>query len=82
MNIDYLNKVQVKKQDKNKINIGWIESVTDTYVVFSEILKGRMSFKQYLKTLRLKKEFACLDYNDLLPAIYYIVLLPYLFFTR
>lgn len=82
MIIDYYNNNQIKKQENMKIGIGWIESITDSYVVLKEILRGKMSIKQYLQTLKVKKEYACLDRRDLLPAICYILFLPYLFFSR
>lgn len=82
MMIDSFNGHPIQRQENNKQGIGWIESVTDTYVVLNEILKGNMNFSQYLQTLRIKKEFACFDRYDPLPAFTYVLLLPYLFFAR
>jgi predicted ATP-grasp superfamily ATP-dependent carboligase len=65
-----------------KVGIGWIESVTDTYVVLGELLRGRMNLNEYLRTLVLEKEFACADRDDWLPALCYILFSPYLFFAR
>lgn len=82
MMIDSFNGHPIQRQENNKQGIGWIESITDTYVVLNEILRGNMNFRQYVQTLRIKKEFACFDRHDPLPALSYVLLLPYLFFAR
>ena len=67
----------------NKIeNLGWIEQLTDCYVMLSEVLKGKMKIKEYFKTLKIQKEYAAFNWKDPLPAIMYILLAPYFFFTR
>ena len=63
-------------------NIGWIEHLTDSYVVINEILKGKLTFKEYLKTMKCCKEYACWSWHDPLPGIIYFLLLPYLYFKR
>lgn len=82
MMTDYLNGHGSKIQANNESNVGWIETITDTYVVLGEILRGRMSLNHYVDSLQVKKEFACFDLGDPLPTIGYVVLLPYLFFSR
>lgn len=39
--IDYLDGKQVEVNIVRKGNLGWIERVTDFYVVFTEVLKGK-----------------------------------------
>jgi len=80
--IDYIENKQLTIHINNKENIAWIERLTDTYVSISEIAKGHLSLKEYLATLRLKKESACLSIDDPLPALMYILLAPYLFYKR
>ena len=63
-------------------NVGWVERLTDSYVVFVEILKGKLTFKDYLKTMKCSKEYACWSWHDPLPGIMYLLLLPYLYFKR
>ena len=82
MMIDYLNGNEPDPMQNGVPNIGWIESVTDTYVVLGEILKGRMSVPRYIRSVRIEKEHACVAKDDLLPALCYIMFLPYLFFAR
>jgi len=82
MMLEYFDGKRLKKHSNEKFDVGWIESVTDTYIVLGELLRGHMRIGEYIRTLRLKKEFACFDRNDLLPALSYILFLPYLFFSR
>ena len=82
MLINYFEGKENKIINNNLENIGWVERLTDTYVVLTEILKGQMSLKEYFKTMRYKKEYACWSWKDPLPAIMYLLLLPYLYFKR
>ena len=82
MLIKNLDGKTIEKQKNTKENIGWIEQLTDTFIMISEVLKGKMSFKEYLKTLKMPKEYAVWNKKDPLPAIMYIILSPYLYFTR
>jgi predicted ATP-grasp superfamily ATP-dependent carboligase len=82
MAIDYQDGNRLDIQDDGMPGICWLESLTDTYVVLGEIIRGRMSFMQYLNSVRGDKELACLARDDLLPALCYVLFLPYLFFVR
>jgi len=82
MLISYFNGIEIMKRENNKQDRGWIESITDTYVAVGEIIKGRMTLGEYLSTLSVEKEHACFDRRDPMPALGYMLLLPYLFFTR
>jgi predicted ATP-grasp superfamily ATP-dependent carboligase len=78
----YLDGSEFKSQGGGDAKVGWIETITDTYVVLGEILRGRMNFSQYFRSLKMVKEFACFDWRDPLPALGYVALLPYLMFSR
>jgi predicted ATP-grasp superfamily ATP-dependent carboligase len=82
MMVDSYSGNRIRQQENNKEGVGWIESITDTYVVVTELFKGNMTFNQYLQTIRREKEFACFDWHDPLPAFSYMLMLPYLFLTR
>jgi D-aspartate ligase len=82
MLIDDYNGKEITVQKNTTENIGWIEQLTDTFIMFSEVMKGRMKIKDYLKSLKVNKEYATWDSKDPWPAIMYILLSPYLFFTR
>ncbi len=82
MTLDHLKGKPLEKKISEVENIGWIERLTDFYVVLKEILNGRMGIKEYLKTINLDKEYACWSWKDPLPAIMYILLSPYLLLKR
>ncbi len=82
MLIDDFNGLEVTVQKNTTENIGWIEQLTDTFIMFSEVMKGRMKMKDYFKSLKINKEYATWDRKDPWPAIMYILLSPYLYFTR
>jgi len=82
MLIDDFDGKEIKEFENTVENIGWIEQLTDTFIMISEVLKGRMKFKDYRKTLRMDKEYATWDKKDPWPAIMYIILSPYFYFTR
>jgi predicted ATP-grasp superfamily ATP-dependent carboligase len=72
----------IEKHRNTKEKLAWVEQLTDFFIVFTEILKGKMSFRDYYKTWKLKKEYATFDWRDPLPAIMYILLSPILYFKR
>jgi predicted ATP-grasp superfamily ATP-dependent carboligase len=80
--IDYVDGKKAIVHGNGRSNVGWMETITDTYVVLGEILGGRMRLDHYLRSLKVNKEFACFDFHDPLPTISYIAFLPYLFFAR
>jgi len=82
MLIDDYNGKEIKVQKNTIENIGWIEQLTDTFIMFSEVVKGRMSVKNYFRSLKINKEYATWDKKDPWPAIMYIILSPYLYFIR
>ncbi len=82
MLIDDINGKEIIPQHNTVENIGWIEQFTDTFILISEMLKGRMKYKDYRKTMRFPKEYAVWDKKDILPSIMYILMSPYLYLTR
>ncbi|MCK4306797.1 ATP-grasp domain-containing protein [candidate division WOR-3 bacterium] len=63
-------------------DVKWIRILTDTGLVAYEILKGRMKVCEYIASLKGKKEYAVWSYQDPLPFLFEIFLLPWLFKTR
>jgi predicted ATP-grasp superfamily ATP-dependent carboligase len=80
--IDYLEGKKLTLHVNDKENIAWIEHLTDTFIVMSEMTKGHLSLKEYLATLKLNKESACLSKDDPMPALMYLLLAPYLLYKR
>lgn len=63
-------------------NIKWIRLITDIPTVFLEIAKGNMKMKDYITSLRDKIEFSTFSFDDLLPFLAEILMIPYLFGKR
>jgi len=72
----------IEKKRNTIKNLGWIEQLTDAFVMFTEVMKGRMKLKDYIKSIKIRKEYATFDWKDPIPALMYIILSPYLYFTR
>ena len=62
--------------------VKWIRLITDIPTVMAEMLKGRMSLKEYMSSLRGKKEFAVFSMDDPLPFFAEILMIPYLWLKR
>jgi D-aspartate ligase len=82
MLIDQLNNNIGGKKINNKDEIAWIDDVTDLFISLSEIIKGKLKFKDYVNTIKLNKEHACWDIKDPIPFLMYILLIPYFLFKR
>lgn len=82
MLIDYLNGEALQEQHNQLEGIAWTERLTDTYVVITEAMKGRLNYANYLKTLMNKKEYACFSWKDPMPGLMYIAMSPYLLLSR
>ncbi len=82
MMVDFLNGQEVDTYFNNKKGIGWIERLTDIYISLKEIVKGKITPIEYLKSIMIKKESAVWSFKDPLPALMYLILSPYLFIKR
>lgn len=60
----------------------WIRLITDIPTVAGEIMKGRMSVKDYVSSLRGKMEFAVFSLRDPAPFFAEILMIPYLWLKR
>jgi predicted ATP-grasp superfamily ATP-dependent carboligase len=63
-------------------NIKWIRLTTDIPTVIGEILKGNLRIKDYLDSLKGKKQDAVLSLEDPLPFVMEILMIPYLWKRR
>ena len=63
-------------------NIAWVERLTDSYIVFKEIFRRKLKFRDYLNSMKMVKESAVWSYRDPLPALMYVFLSPYLLIKR
>jgi len=60
----------------------WVRMATDVPTVFKEIRRGRLSFREYISSLRGKKEYAIFSWRDPLPFFVEFVIAPYLLKKR
>ena len=63
-------------------DVKWVEIISDLYVAFGEIVKGNLSVRDYVDSLKGDLEFAIASQDDPLPFIGYVFLLPYFLFSR
>jgi len=82
MMIKYFQGENITEKHNIIDKVGWIERITDSYVALKEILEGRLTLSEYFKSLKIEKESAVLSKDDPLPALMYVILLPYLFYKR
>jgi predicted ATP-grasp superfamily ATP-dependent carboligase len=67
---------------KGRLDVKWVELISDLYIGFGEIIKGNMSPVDYVKSLRGDLEFAIASRDDPMPFIGYLLLIPYFLFAR
>ena len=72
-------KVEVNSYRKD---VKWVRLTTDIPTVLTEIIKRKMSLDDYLNSLRGKKEFAVFSWEDPLPFLAEILMIPYLWVKR
>ncbi|MCK6620531.1 MAG: ATP-grasp domain-containing protein [Calditrichaceae bacterium] len=60
----------------------WVRLTTDIPTVFKEIMKGNMSVRDYVTSMKGKKEFALFSFQDPLPFFAEILMIPYLWLKR
>jgi predicted ATP-grasp superfamily ATP-dependent carboligase len=63
-------------------HLKWVRLLTDVPTVLSEIVKGRLKIRDYLRSMKGKKEFAVFALNDPLPFLAEVALIPYLWMRR
>lgn len=60
---------EIERIEKFKVNIKWIHIYTDLLATYMEMKNGDFVLKNYLKSLKGKKEFAVLSLSDPFPFI-------------
>lgn len=63
-------------------DVKWIRLTTDIPIVLTEIIKGKMNLRDYFNSLKGKKEFAVLSWEDPMPFLAEILMIPYLWMKR
>lgn len=60
----------------------WIRELTDFTIAITEIIKGSLTVKEYLRSLSGKKELAVFSCRDPLPFMAEVLMAPYRFYKR
>lgn len=63
-------------------HLKWVRLCTDIPTVFLEIMKGKMTLRDYILSMKGDKELADFSFNDPMPFIAEIVMIPYLWMKR
>ncbi len=71
--------VQVDSYEKD---VKWVREVTDIPIVLLEMMKKRLKFGDYLKSLKGKRELAVYSSRDPLPFLAELFLAPYMWYKR
>ena len=74
----YLNNLPINFPHDYKVNIKWINCVTDTVFGLKQIFKGYITLKQYLRSLKGKKVKAVWNWHDSMPGIVFPFMLFYI----
>ena len=82
MAYEYVNDLDPEYPLHYRVGLKWINYVTDTFIVLQSLKEGRLSFRDYIRSLKGKKVHAVFDVKDPLPGLMFIVMLPYLFKKR
>jgi predicted ATP-grasp superfamily ATP-dependent carboligase len=73
------NNLSVKRELQNyQSDIAWIHLYTDLYFSLKQIAKGKLSIRDFIRPYQMKKTFAVLSKEDILPFIMETILLPIL----
>lgn len=67
---------------KGQLNAKWVEIISDLYIALGEIIKGKLTPRDYIRSLRGNLEFAIASRDDPKPFISYLLMMPYLLFSR
>jgi D-aspartate ligase len=63
-------------------NVKWVRLTTDLPIVILEMMKGNMKIRDYVSSMRGKKEFAVFAHDDPFPFFAEIAMIPYLWIKR
>jgi len=63
-------------------HVKWVRLLTDLPTVLMEIIKGKLSLKDYLTSMKGEKEYSVFACDDPIPFVAEILMLPYLYIKR
>ena len=77
----FINDLSIDVKDYS-VGVKWCRLMTDIPIAISEIFNGRLTVREYFKSLRGKKEWAVWSFKDPKPFFLELILLPYLLCKR
>jgi predicted ATP-grasp superfamily ATP-dependent carboligase len=80
--LDYFEGHKLIRNANRRLNIGWIDPISDFFIFTGDIINGTADYEGYLKSLKMEKEIAAFSKDDVLPGLMYIAFLPYLWWSR
>ena len=81
--IDWFDGAETNERINDELErVAWCERLTDWTVVAKEIIHGRMTPREVIKSYRIQHESAVWSWRDPLPAIMYVLLSPILYIKR
>ncbi|MEI8349366.1 MAG: hypothetical protein WCI77_04345 [Candidatus Omnitrophota bacterium] len=82
MLIDYFEGKDSVPKINQLSNVGWVDPFTDFFIFINCLARHRIGIKEYINSLRIKKEIAIFSKDDMLPTLMYALLLPYIIWRR
>jgi len=79
---NFLNNISFEYPKEYTIGISWINYITDISYSLFAIIKGQLSLKRYLASLKGKKVDAFFSWNDIRPSLMFFVILFYIVIKR
>jgi D-aspartate ligase len=73
---------QPVEQQRARPGVSWIRLVTDVPAAAPELVRGNLSWKEYVHSVKRADTDAVFSAKDILPGIAELVLIPYLFVKR
>lgn len=79
---DYFEEKELIPIMSRPTDIGWIDPFTDFFISIRCLIKRDIGFREYVRSLMIKKEITLFAKDDIMPTVMYVLLLPYLIGSR
>lgn len=80
--IAYLNSGDISEKNNYDKEVAWVERLTDSAIIFEEIINGRMKLSRAVNTYKMDKIYPVWSRKDMKPFFMYLILAPYLYVKR
>lgn len=69
-------------ESEQRLDATWVRTLTDAPTVLREIIRGRMTLSDYLRTLKRRKACAVWSWKDPIPFLAELLIAPYLWWKK